>query len=162
MRSRLPLALFLLCFLASPFTVGQSERLREPPTWPSADEYLSSSRPTEADSPPAQEAAEPSPAPVAELSPAPAPTPAAAAVLGAFTVQLGAFQEYRSAQAFAEEVGADGVLLLSTQRDGVTWYLVVLDSYPSRSEADAAEASYRDDHPAAATWVRGTTGLELR
>jgi septal ring-binding cell division protein DamX len=82
-----------------------------------------------------------------------------AAELPPFAVQLAAFRRYSSARAFADEVPAGGAAILGSMRDGQTWYVVVLGLYETQAEAASAEASYRERHPAAATWLRGTADL---
>ena len=138
-----------------------AQSVREPPSWPTPEEYLSgkSAAASPATTPPPSTAPAPSATPVTGAGPAPA---SVAPVLEPWTVQLAAFQEYGAARKVQRTMGPR-VDLMSSSRDGEQWYVLVLGMYETRPAAEAAERDYQASNPAAATWVRSTTGLsEIR
>lgn len=131
------------------------ERLREPPSWPSAQDYQSR---TQAEAgPPAR--SEPGADVETALQPETAAVAAPVGALPAFTVQLAAFQDLAGARAFARNIPEQGIQVLATSRDGVDWYSVVLGLYETRPEAALAQEAYQLGYPGTSTWLRSTGGL---
>jgi septal ring-binding cell division protein DamX len=151
-RFALPLFLASLCMplLAQP----DSEPVRNPPVWPTPTEYLTNKGTA------VQETAPPE---AAEELPTPAQASASdsGAVEGnAYTVQLAAFRDLAMARRTARELAVSGAGVRSSQRDGESWYSVILGSFDTREAALAAEADYLEANPGQSTWVRSAAGLQ--
>ena len=120
--------------------------VRQPPAWPTAQEYFENrDRVGETPAPATQQAEEAPASRAADLPP--------------FTVQLAAFRKYPLAQAFAGALPADDVMVLGSLRGGQDWFVVILGLYATRLDAALAEAEYRRRYPSATTWLRGTRSL---
>jgi septal ring-binding cell division protein DamX len=155
----------LTCNLAAP-TRLDAQALREPPVWPTPQEYLSKKTRNGQDARDAGTVAGERSTAVQGKAPGEAPEKAGGSVtvapldssLTPYTVQIAAFRRYPAAReslAAADESRS----ILRSVRGGETWYVVVLGLYSSRAEAAAAEAEYRAANPGADTWLRSTAGL---
>lgn len=143
------------CLVAQPV----SEAVKQPPSWPSPQEYLADKR-REAERRPGSVDPVSKNRSVSEVTPA-SPADREAMPLPAYTVQLGAYRDYERALSAVRGADEGGLLILHSPRESETWHVVVLGLYATREEAAAAEAGYLKAHPEAATWLRSTATLSL-
>lgn len=132
---------FLFCSLVLLSYAGQPQAQR--PVWPDHAEYMAR---VQAESKSSTEQEESSPATRIES-------------YGGYVVQLGAFREQSSAERAAKAGKLEEIKVLATQRNGQTWYVLLLGSYKSREEAREASAAYLQAHPDGSTWVRSSADL---
>ena len=143
------------CLIAQPI----SEVVKQPPSWPSPQEYLANKR-READHRPGSVDSVSREASVPELTSA-SPADREQTPLPAYTVQIGAYRDYERALTTVRRADQAGLLILRSSREDETWHVVVLGLYATRAEAAAAEVSYLSAHPGAATWLRSTSTLSV-
>lgn len=134
------------------------ERKPEPPAAPAAPEPAPApvATPVAVVEPAPTPATEPDPEP--EPIPAPEPESAGTPLTGDWVVQVGAFGTMEAAERGAELTGRDGVVIMPIRQDGKDWYVVLLGSYDSRSEADDTGRGYMNE-TGDSYWVRQSSGL---
>ncbi|MEE4659808.1 MAG: SPOR domain-containing protein, partial [Halieaceae bacterium] len=77
----------------------------------------------------------------------------------AFIVQIGAYRLRAEAQAAADRLANGKLSIVPTERNGETWFVLLLGAYPSIEAARAAGAEY-EANTGGSYWVR--TGDDLR
>jgi len=77
----------------------------------------------------------------------------------AFIVQIGAYRLRTEAQAAADRLANDKLSIVPTERNGETWFVLLLGAYPSIEAARAAGAEH-EANTGGNYWVR--TGNDLR
>ena len=76
-----------------------------------------------------------------------------------WVLQVGAFQYRTRARAEAELIASEKLILVPIERDGKTWHLLLLGSFPTYRAAQSAGENYLLEHPLGSFWVRSAAGL---
>ncbi len=137
----------------------QSANLR-PPSEINVEELAPAPVPRIIPTPVPEEKFEPVPAAIPRIIPTPVPEEKFEPVpIDAWVLQVGAFQSRTSARAEAGLIASEKLILVPIERDGKTWHLLLLGSFPTRQAAQSAGENYLLEHPLGSFWVRSAAGL---
>ena len=81
------------------------------------------------------------------------PAPASDSLEG-YVLQVGAFSSRASAAKAERQIDSPELKVMATRRNYEDWYVLVLGTYPGKSEAQEAGRAYLQRYPNGSVWVR--------